>query len=183
MNQIDFDIFIKELTNSTANNDDVNAFQNLSFLATIDPLTRVYNYIFFKNQLGQQWKIAARQNNCIALFKVTINDFQSFCLTRDNRTKDYVLQKIAKCLKLLFRRGTDFVARDQGDQFVILVLDMDSEKADAYKRTIIERINNLKIAHSEINKFLSVTVQSLVHFPKTEESFEILLKSLYENND
>lgn len=183
MNQIDFDLCIKELTSSTRNHDDVNLFQNPSFLESIDPVTRVYNYLYFQHQLGVQWKIAARQNICIALFKVTINDFQSFCLTRDSRTKDYVLQKVAKCLKLLFRRSTDFVARDLGDQFVILVLEMDSQKADAYKSTITERVNSLKIAHNEINNFLSVTVQNLVLIPEYEKSYETYLKSLFELNE
>src|SRR5665647_530227 len=92
----------------------------LQGLAALDALTRIYNREFFESQLDAQWKIAQSGKTSLAFFLIDIDGFGKFNEAYDQQTADYALLKIAKILKLLFRRSTDFVCRYAGDQFAIL---------------------------------------------------------------
>lgn len=137
-------------------------------LSMIDPLTRVYSREYFDTQLSIQWQEAATEKTSLAFFIIDIDNFKSFNESCDRRSGDYALQKIAKCLKLLFRRSTDLVARNVGDQFIVMVLEMDALNAELYEKTIKERIKNLKIYNQVKKEYLTASIQHVVHYPQNK---------------
>lgn len=161
--------------------DNTNILFPTNHLSKIDPLTRVYNREYFNTQLSIQWKDAACEKTSIALFIIDINGLKSLNKSCDTRSGDYALQKIAKCLKLLFRRSTDLVARNIGDQFIILVFGMDAIKAELYEKTIKERIKNLKIYNHVKNEYLTASIEHIVHRPKKNRSAVTFLNRLLDD--
>lgn len=153
----------------------------LQRLETLDTLTRVYRRDFFDLQFDIQWKIAVRKQESLILFFIDIDQFRSFNEKNDSRSGDYALQKVAKTLKQLFRRGSDFVARYKSDQFVVLASDMTREQAKAQAEKICERIYNLRILNVQANQYLKVCVGYIVHLPLATEKPQSMLEAAYQN--
>jgi diguanylate cyclase (GGDEF)-like protein len=176
-----FDKDFKDILSIRYQTDNTNILFPTNHLSKIDPLTRVYCREYFNTQLSIQWQDAAYEKTSIALFIIDVDDFKSFNKSCDTRSGDYALQKIAKCLKLLFRRSTDLVARNIGDQFIILVLGMGAIEAELYEKTIKERIKNLKIYNHLKKEYLAVSIQHVVHHPKKKSSPAIFLNRLLDD--
>ena len=148
---------------------------------TLDPLTRVYRRDFFDLQFDIQWKIAVRKQESMVLFFIDIDRFRSFNEKNDSRSGDYALQKVAKTLKQLFRRGSDFVARYKSDQFIVLAADMTQEQAKVQAEKICDRVYKLKILDGQADRYLSVCVGHIVHIPLATEKPQGMLKAAYQN--
>lgn len=151
--------------------------QLLQRMGAVDTLTRVYNRDFFELQLDIQWKIAARKKESLALFLVEIDHFDAFTKRHDQRSADYALQKIARTLKLLFRRASDFVARDEGDRFIVLAADMTTAQAEPHAARIRDRVQKLKIADTPPQHYLTVSVGHAVHAPLPSDQVENMIES------
>ena len=151
--------------------------QLLQRMGAVDTLTRVYNRDFFELQLDIQWKIAARKKESLALFLVEIDHFDAFTQRHDQRSADYALQKIARTLKLLFRRASDFVARDEGDRFIVLAADMTAAQAEPHAARISDRVQKLKISDTPPQHYLTVSVGHAVHAPLPSDQVEDVIES------
>lgn len=137
-------------------------------LAFIDPITRVYSKEFFEVQLEIQWNIAIRQQAYLNLFVVEVEGFDNFCHDNGQHSGDYALQKLAKCLSLLFRRASDLVFRTDTHQFVILASAMDDAQATLYQEQIRARIKNLKIVSRKTGEHLLVNVSCVSQLPQID---------------
>lgn len=130
-------------------------------VSLLDPITRVYSKDFFNVQYEIHSNTSLRQNNSVSLFIVQVNELTSFNLANGQSSGDYALQKLAKCLTLLFRRATDLVFRTEDDQFMILATGMDKTQTDFYVEQIGTRIKNLKIVNRKSGDHLTVKVECI----------------------
>lgn len=146
----------------------------------VDGLTRVLHREFFNVQYDIQWQIAARKQEVLALFVIDVDQFSAFNAL-DSRSGDYALQKIAKTLGLLFRRSTDFVARYEGDRFVVLAADMSEAQARAHALRICDRVQSLRILNRQTQQYLSVCVGYAVGTPHADQTPEHMLKIAIHN--
>lgn len=137
-------------------------------LALIDPITRAYSKEFFEVQLEIQWNIALRQKTHINLFIVEVECFDKFCHDNGQHSGDYALQKLAKCLSLMFRRASDLVFRTDAHQFVILASAMDDAQASLYAEQIRARIKNLKIVNRKTGEYLIAKVGYASQLPHAD---------------
>lgn len=137
-------------------------------LALIDPITRAYSKAFFEVQLEIQWNIALRQQAHLNLFIVEVECFDKFCHDNGQHSGDYALQKLAKCLTLLFRRASDLVFRSDTHQFVILASAMDDAQASLYAEQLRARIKNLKIVNRKTGEHLLANVSCVSQVPKID---------------
>ena len=161
--------------------DGQDAGSSFNYLSVIDPLTRVYSRAYFDAQLSSKWEDAVSERTSLTFFIINVDNFKSFNASSDTRSGDYALQKIAKCLKLLFRRSTDLVARDGGDQFIALALEMDNANAEQYAKVIKERIKSLKIYNQLKKDYLTVSIQQIVHHPQKSSSSATFITQLLDN--
>ena len=151
--------------------------QLLQRMGAVDTLTRVYNRDFFDLQFGIQWKIATRKKECLALFLIDVDHFDAFTARHDHRSADYALQKIARTLKLLFRRASDFVARDEADRFIVLAADMTAAQAEEHAARIRDRVQKLKILDAPPRHYLTVSVGCAVCTPSPSDQLEDMVVS------
>lgn len=93
---------------------------NLQFLATHDVLTGLPNRTLLRERIDFSLLRATRNKNKIAIFFVDLDRFKNINDTLGHQVGDELLQAVAKRLKSCFRIS-DTVARQGGDEFVILI--------------------------------------------------------------
>lgn len=92
----------------------------LSYEATHDPLTDLYNRGVFEDRLPS---IEERSN---AMILLDVDYFKQMNDTYGHQVGDQALQKLAKALKDSFR-GEDYVCRIGGDEFAVIMVNVGKE--------------------------------------------------------
>lgn len=101
------------------------AEEKLRFLAHHDPLTGLTNRLLFHDRLELAMRAAHRHQSGLALLFLDLNDFKHINDTHGHAMGDRVLCVIAGRLQDCVRE-TDTVARMGGDEFTVLLTDIQS---------------------------------------------------------
>ncbi len=88
-------------------------------LATIDPLTKVYNRLKFDEILQTEIERAKRYKTSFSLIMFDIDDFKKINDTFGHQVGDFILKEMARLVKKNIR-ATDFLARWGGEEFMVL---------------------------------------------------------------
>jgi diguanylate cyclase (GGDEF)-like protein/PAS domain S-box-containing protein len=115
------------------------AEEELRFLAHHDPLTKLTNRSLFSDRLISALQSAQEQCDELALLFLDINDFKSINDVHGHAAGDRVLCIVAQRLKSCVRE-TDTVARIGGDEFTVLLTDVQSRDVISKK---LEQIHNV----------------------------------------
>lgn len=101
--------------------------------AITDRLTRLYNYGFFREELGRKIQAAERDNESLALLMFDIDHFKNFNDKNGHELANVALVRIANiCMEKCRQKGDripDLVARYGGEEFMILLNGVDAEEA------------------------------------------------------
>ncbi|EPA93000.1 diguanylate cyclase [Pseudomonas umsongensis] len=108
------------------------AEEELRFLAHHDPLTGLANRALFNDRLDAALRAARRHDSSLALLFLDINDFKGINDVHGHAAGDQVLRMIARRLQGCVRE-TDTVARMGGDEFTVLLTDIQSQ-GDVYEK-------------------------------------------------
>lgn len=108
------------------------AEEDLRYLAHHDPLTKLTNRSLFYDRLESGLSAAHRHNTFLALLFLDIDDFKCINDVYGHPVGDAVLCTVAARLQTCVRE-TDTVARMGGDEFIVLLTDIQSEKAVSIK--------------------------------------------------
>lgn len=100
----------------------------LRFLAHHDPLTELTNRSLFYDRLDSALRAAHRHQSSLAFLFVDINDFKLINDAHGHAMGDRVLCAIARRLEG-YVRETDTVARMGGDEFTVLLTDLQTVNA------------------------------------------------------
>ncbi|MDX1551948.1 MAG: sensor domain-containing diguanylate cyclase [Marinobacter sp.] len=106
--------------------------EKLRFLAHHDPLTGLTNRSLFHDRLESAMRTAHRHQSSLALLFLDLNDFKHINDTHGHAMGDRVLCMIAGRLEGCVRE-TDTVARMGGDEFTVLLTDIQSAEAVSRK--------------------------------------------------
>ncbi|AMD00451.1 MULTISPECIES: sensor domain-containing diguanylate cyclase [Halomonas] len=109
-----------------------HAEEELRFLAHHDPLTGLTNRSLFNDRLDSGLRAAHRHQNSLALLFLDIDHFKDINDAHGHAVGDRVLCTIARRLEGCVRE-TDTVARMGGDEFTVLLTDIQSADAVSNK--------------------------------------------------
>lgn len=104
----------------------------LRFLAHHDPLTELTNRSLFYDRLDSALRAAHRHQSSLALLFLDMNDFKGINDVHGHAVGDRVLCTVARRLEGCVRE-TDTVARMGGDEFTVLLTDIQSADAVSEK--------------------------------------------------
>ncbi len=101
--------------------------QGLDHLAHHDPLTQLPNRALFKDRLEHAVNLAKRNNQAVALLFLDLDNFKQINDTLGHLAGDELLVIVGRRLRELLRH-TDTVARFGGDEFAILLENVEGKR-------------------------------------------------------
>ena len=149
-------------------------FDNYRSLALVDPLTNLFNRRGFHILVGQQLKIADRQQKGMLLLYVDLDGLKQLNDRFGHQAGDTALTDAADILRGTFRKS-DIIARIGGDEFVVLALETSWESTDILTFRLQETLRR----HNRITKqfhTLSFSVGFSYYDPKNPSSIEELIE-------
>ncbi len=141
--------------------------------AFIDKLTSVYNRRAFELKLKAMLSNFIPGKSRFALFFFDLDNFKEINDTYGHLAGDLILKKVAELLKKCTRNG-DIVCRYGGDEFVILISDINKEIANNIGKRIIEKISNATFIYKD-NK-IKVKISGGAYYVEKKETFEEVIR-------
>ena len=116
--------------------------RKLTVLATTDELTQLPNRRMFREQLDLALARARRGGLAVAVLCLDLDRFKEVNDTLGHAYGDRMLVEVAAILRA-GARDTDVVARVGGDEFLVMLADLDVQAAPELIQTVVERIRDL----------------------------------------
>lgn len=121
--------------------DDLKESQELiKFQAYHDPLTTLPNRRFIKEKLDEVLKNASRDNSVLAVIFMDIDRFKHINDSMGHTIGDKLIQMIANRIKENLPDERIIVARQGGDEFIILMIDFSEKEVVQMTRNIINQV-------------------------------------------
>ncbi|MFQ5543294.1 MAG: EAL domain-containing protein [Nitrospiria bacterium] len=149
--------------------------EKLYFQAHYDPLTKLPNRMLILERLSQAVKRARREKKRAALFFVDLDRFKHVNDSFGHVAGDEILKKAAHRL-LSCVRETDTIGRSGGDEFIVVLPDIEGRKEASFvAKKIIEKLSHpFQLEGQEI--FLGASV-GIAIVPDDSEEEDLLLKN------
>ena len=110
------------------------------------------------DRLEHAWRRSLRYATPICVMMIDVDYFKQFNDLYGHLTGDDCVIRVAGAIKELLRRPDDFVARDGGDEFVVIGDATDPQEARKLGERIRERVEQLGMAHAGSSVAPKVTV-------------------------
>jgi diguanylate cyclase (GGDEF)-like protein/PAS domain S-box-containing protein len=145
------------------------------YLAQHDPLTDLPNRILLNDRLAQAIALARRQGKQLAVMFLDLDRFKHINDSLGHAVGDQLLQSVAKRLMAVVR-SSDTVCRQGGDEFVILLADVEHAEDAALSAQKI--LAALTVPHCIDQLELHVTVSiGISIYPEDGQDADTLIKS------
>ncbi len=147
----------------------------MSHLAQHDALTNLPNRVLLNDRLTQAISLARRRRNQLAVLFLDLDLFKKINDSLGHQVGDKLLQSVANRL-LTCVRDSDTVSRHGGDEFVVLLSDIERAKDAAYRAAkIISKVADThSIAGHDINIHASIGISV---YPNDGEDADTLIKN------
>jgi diguanylate cyclase (GGDEF)-like protein/PAS domain S-box-containing protein len=153
-----------------------NKEKSLKMLASIDPLTKLYNRRSFSEMASHLFNLAKRDKESISLVMVDIDNFKNINDTYGHKIGDDVIILVSSIL-LTMSRESDIVARFGGEEFLMLLPKTDIQGAVTIAEKIRAKIEESSLSidkDKEIKFTISLGVSEV--FIKNETDIEAGIK-------
>ena len=153
--------------------------------ATIDPLTKCYNRRQLYHMVSKEITRAWRYNRPFCLIMVDIDHFKSINDTYGHSAGDEALKALVQSLQTQLRSG-DSVGRYGGEEFVIVLPEIDAKTAFPVAERLRKNISKLKILTPDKRSFsltVSMGLVESVHSQDVNQLIQFADKALYIAKD
>jgi diguanylate cyclase (GGDEF)-like protein/PAS domain S-box-containing protein len=163
----------------------LNTERTIHYMAHHDALTGLPNRRLMQDRLNQAILQARRENRHVALLFIDIDRFKQVNDTLGHETGDYVLRDVAKRLTKAIREG-DTVSREGGDEFIIVLPDLEkAESAQIVATKILAELSQpIEVSGQELIVTASIGIS---HYPNDAVDVQQLLKhadsAMYQAKD
>ncbi|RYG62043.1 MAG: bifunctional diguanylate cyclase/phosphodiesterase [Alphaproteobacteria bacterium] len=144
-------------------------------LATTDHLTGLLNGARFKEELERAVVLARRHGTSGVVLFIDLDRFKEVNDTHGHQAGDQILLGVAEILRDSVR-STDIVARRGGDEFSIIMHNIDVESAAQKVQRMIERIKAFGIEYNGTRLTVTMSV-GMVQYPQDEKGADHLIMS------
>ena len=136
------------------------ANKKLENVSYTDSLTSLHNRRYFNFIYDKELKRAKREHKYITFMMLDIDFFKQYNDTYGHIEGDYALKSVAKIVKDLLKRPSDYVFRLGGEEFGVLLSDTDEENSSLIAQKICDSVRGREIKHeaSKVNEFLTISV-------------------------
>ncbi|MEY9402786.1 diguanylate cyclase (GGDEF)-like protein/PAS domain S-box-containing protein [Bradyrhizobium japonicum] len=147
--------------------DQKRAEMALKELATKDGLTGLSNRRAFDQMLMSEWARAQRTQKPMALLFVDVDHFKLFNDRHGHQSGDECLRAVADVVSRHAVRPLDLASRYGGEEFALILPDMDCDAACAIAEEIRGTVKALRIAHGAVGagEHVTLSVGVASHIP------------------
>lgn len=160
--------------------------RNLERISTIDGLTGIFNRRHFDEIMRQEWQRCARHSVPLSLVMFDIDFFKLYNDTYGHQAGDDCLKSIAFTVSHAVKRGGEKAFRYGGEEFAIILPDVDQAGAAILAEKIRSEIEKLSIPHkgSAIHTVVTTSMGIASIIPNPLSAPEIIIskadKALYQ---
>ncbi|MBK1695115.1 hypothetical protein CKO09_10245 [Chromatium weissei] len=140
-------------------------------LTITDELTGLFNRRYFHEVMPREWRRALRERRPLHLLLIDIDYFKLYNDGYGHPAGDVVLQSVGALLRERTRRGGDFAFRVGGEEFAILLTEVDRATAMAFAEELRMSTEKLGIPHRG-NTVAPVVTLSLGLLSVAENAFD-----------
>ena len=153
--------------------------KQLSQLALLDSLTRVYNRRSFDRQLKREWGRLKRIPAPLSLIMCDVDCFKIYNDTYGHQQGDNCLKKVAKAISSALRRSGDVLARYGGEEFAIILPHTPQNGALKVGETIRNAVRELAISHSNssVDSVVTVSLGVASTVPNSTDNPQLLIEA------
>ncbi len=153
----------------------IQAEERLQFMATHDGLTALPNSVLLNDRLDAALARALRGRRRVGVMFLDLDHFKDVNDTLGHRIGDLLLKDVARRIRAALRQS-DVLARISGDEFVVVLEDLDDQFApDHVARKILDELR--RPFHIEGHEIQVSGSLGLALYPDDGENTETLLKN------
>ncbi|HFE65201.1 MAG TPA: diguanylate cyclase [Caldithrix sp.] len=145
--------------------------------AITDPLTNLFNYRYFMQQLNREISRDQRHRSRFSLILIDIDFFKMYNDTFGHQAGDLILRRIAR-LMMKNTRTSDTVARYGGEEFVIICPELDKPGAIQMAEKIRKIVQKMDLPKPKGLPYGELTISlGIATFPEDGQSAYRLIRS------
>jgi diguanylate cyclase (GGDEF)-like protein len=149
--------------------------------AITDPLTRLYNFGFFRERLEIEVDRAAQTGDLVSLVIFDIDHFKKYNDNNGHEEGNVALTTVSEIIKTTGRRG-DIMGRYGGEEFVALLYGATRQEAEALAETVRETVEATAFEGGPKQPLGRVTISAgVATFPWDAQTDEALIKAADDN--
>lgn len=158
------------------------SFESISFSASTDPLTKLFNIGYFKDRLQEELNRARRFRHSISITIIDLDKFKDFNDSLGHQVGDQLLIKLAEIFKEHFE-DTDTIARYGGDEFIVMCPEIDKEDTARIVNNLLHDLEMYDFGHRQLHNKVTFSA-GVASFPDDGTTAAELIKgadeALYE---
>lgn len=156
--------------------------ENLRYQSLRDPLTGLYNRRFLEDSLFKQKLKAKQDNSSFAIFMLDLDHFKKINDTFGHDAGDAILKEVGDVLEHAIR-SSEVASRYGGEEFIILIHNVDLEQAKSKGEQLRSTVSKLPIKYGA-QPIGPITISiGIAIYPQdsddTEKLIELADKALY----
>lgn len=166
-----------------------NVNRSLANLSELDDLTQTLNRRGYLRMAESMLNEAASAKKSLTLMIVDMDYLKEFNDNYGHLSGDICLKRVAETLSKSIREGVDCLSRYGGDEFVVLLPDIEKSKAEEIAERMRARIEGLAIENrgSPVSSVVTVSIGAITLQPHQRADINELFKQadrvLYEVKD
>ena len=150
----------------------LSAKRRIRDLTREDPVTGLLNGKAFREVLGHDWAVAAREKSTLALVLFTLDDFDAYVEVFGRHASDSCLRRVGQAIRRCLRRASDVAARIDGDRLVVLSHASDEDGVRDFATKISTSVRELGLHHPRSSQGRFVTVSHSVAAGRAGSDFQ-----------
>lgn len=140
-----------------------------------DPLTGLFNRRYLEESLNRELHRASRTGRNVSLVMLDLDHFKHFNDTFGHQVGDVLLKEVAGVVRSRVRAG-DLACRFGGEEFALIIAEVDAEGAQRCMETIRESIKHLSL-HERGQTLGTITVSAgVASYPANADTPEELVR-------
>jgi len=140
-----------------------------------DPLTSLFNRRYLEETLDRELARAAREVYPVCLIMIDIDHFKQVNDTYGHEAGDLVLKAMADVLSQQSRRG-DFACRYGGEEFVVVMPNINTEMAHKRAQKLRETLNSLHVPYGRFDLTATFSM-GIASYPANGDDRDVLLRA------
>lgn len=140
-----------------------------------DPLTDLFNRRYLDETFERELARAARESYPVCVLMLDIDHFKKLNDTYGHEAGDFILKALAKTLSARNRRG-DFVCRYGGEEFVVVMPNIEVETAARRAEELRQALNSLHVPYGRFNLTITISI-GIASYPGNGKNRESVLRA------